>query len=1236
LKSIITCIFLIFTYQQLFTDYKQAITNLNQNNIDSAIVNFENAVSEGDNAEKASLYLAILKEYEKPDPEFVFSILKSNVQSYEYITTALWGSFFSKAMNSNHGDFFELLEEEVESIEYSQLRNNMYEAIGVYNKTISNYSKSKDYLNKLNNFHNWQVVGVFENTSGSGFDKEFGPISNPKEDNVFYNKYNARVKWFESNLFGKGEWLRFNYLFDNINSIMYAQTFIKSEKDTTVQGRLGVSGSVKVWTNDQLVFKEKEEPNNGQDSYIFEVNLKKGWNRVLVQIGSSEISQANFIFRLTDPVGKDIENLSVSSSYMEYPRLKGESIKTYKDKHEEYIEGLIEKEPNEVVYRLILFKEHIFTNNFKKANELRKSIHKIMPNTLLGNLVDMEYFAITKNSTLFNNTIEKIKSYSDTYPAPLFNLWSQELQNNNIPALEKILDKMKMYPKYFDENSINQREINLEALRNNYQSMIKKCIDGNKDFPNEIYYVNILMNYYFSGTKEYDKAIEVVENYLEKNHNYKFTTYLSSLYIQIGEKEKGINIIKEYLDDFPYATAAYDILSNIYFNSEDYKIALDYINKGLEVSPYYAPFHSSIAQIYQQMNEIEKAKQAYRTSIEYNPLDYKSRTRLSNLEGEVNVFDKMESPNLDSIFKSSITESEYDISYLHDEVQSVAYANGGFEQKYYLLIKANNSKGLDILKEFDVPVYSNQTYQIEEAFLLKKNNSKVKAEENETFLVFPNIEVGDAIKIVYKIWTYNGYAMTNHFWDDYQMNSYFPVHKTKYTLAVEGDKKFNYHVSNNDTLKPKISKIGNYNIYEWELEDLESINYESYMPSPKDVATCLYISSIPTWSYVVDWYKDLTKNKIESHDYYKTLLDELISDKDTDYEKAFKIYQYVVKEIRYSSIAFRQSGYIPQKSNILLDEKLGDCKDISTLYVNLCKEAGLDANLVLVNTRDNGLQSLPLPSIDFDHCIAQLNIDDNTYFIETTNEFLPFANVPSWSKNQLLLPIREGSNELINMRNNLGSKNRVERITELTFEKDKVITNKESKKFGDNASIMRDIYYYLTEKERNEQMEKAVIDEDPSLTMTDFYFSSGLEGVSDSVCYFYKYEQPQKFIEVGDMLVYEVEWTDKFNSADFVASSERKTPIELQSYFSSEEELETIKITLPKDTKLSEVPNNIKISNSIFEYSLTFEVEKEKLVCKREFHLLADIVNIEDYQLFKEDIKKLAKSDKTNLIFKKI
>jgi tetratricopeptide (TPR) repeat protein len=1229
-------IIILFSIQSLSADYNQAVKELKNNNIDAAILNFEEAVSDGDNVKKSILYLAILREYQQAKPEETYTLIKENFVDHELIITSLWEIFFSKIGNHQYEDFFEQLEDELETVKYNQLKDYIYEANGQFYKNIAEYDESVEFLSKIKHYYNWQVAGAFENTSGSGFDKNYGPIENPKSNSVFYDQYNAKVNWFESSVFDQGEWQRFEYFFDITDAIMYAQTFIKAEKDEVVEGSIGVSGSVKVWANDQIVFKEKKEVNNGQDSYIFEVGLKKGWNKILVQIGSSENPNANFFFKLRNKNGETYNHQEVSSSYKEYPKLSGEKIKVIEQEHVRLIKSMIAKEPDELVYKLLLFQQYKFNNNFTEANKVRKEIHELMPNTLLSNLLDMEYHLISRNSTLFNKALEAVKAYEEKYPMTLSNLWQQEMDNNNIPALESLLEKMKQHPKYFGEGTILEKEINLDAKKGNYQSMMKKCIRGNREFPNNFFFANILILYYYSGTKEYSKAIDIIEDYLENNHSYQMTLMLSEIYLQTGRKDKGIGLIEDYLENFPHAIQAYKELANIYFSAEDNETALEYIKKGLEIAPFYSNFHSFKARIHQQNGEIAEAAESYKKAIEYNPLDYDSRNSLANLDGEINIYNKFEAPDLDSVYSSNPgTDSEHDLTILHNEIQAVAYKNGGYEKKYYMLIKANNSKGIDLIKEYQIPVYNNETYKIDEAYLLKENNSRLKAEESGQMLVFPNIEVGDAIKIIYRVQTYTGYSLTNHFWDDFQMDLFYPVKTSKYLLAVESGKKFEYKVTNNDQLKPEKSKIGNFDVYSWEMNDLEELTYEVNMPNTPDIATTVYVSSIPSWDYVVDWYKDMTMNRLESHDYYKSILDEVIDDNESDYNKAYKIYQYIVKEIRYSYVPFRQSGYIPQKSNVLLDDKLGDCKDISTLFVNLCREAGMDANLVLVNTRDNGLESMPLPSVNFDHCIAQINLNNEPYFVETTSEFIPFAAVPFSMEDQLILPIRDETKQLENLAPSKNSRNIVKRFTTISFEDDELITDKKSIKYGGSAAKMRNSYLYLTEKEKRERMEKAIIDEDPSLELLKLDFISGLEDVSDSVVYNYKYLQPQKFIEVGDMKIFEIEWTDKFYSTDFVANSNRIYPIELYNYFDNKEEFEILTISAPAGTKIKEKPDNVKISNEFFDYNLKFEEKGNKIECVRYFKINKDIIDKDEYQLFKDDIKKIVKSDKTSIVYGK-
>src|SRR5678815_4963325 len=102
---------------------------------------------------------------------------------------------------------------------------------------------------------------------------------------------------------------------------------------------------------------------------------------------------------------------------------------------------------------------------------------------------------------------------------------------------------------------------------------------------------------------------------------------------------------------------------------------------------------------------------------------------------------------------------------------------------------------------------------------------------------------------------------------------------------------------------------------------------------------------------------------------------------------------YIVANIRYSSVSFRQSGLVPQSVSTTISTRLGDCKDLSSVFVALANKAGIPAQLVLIDTRDNGSKDMMLPSMEFNHCIALAKIDGKDYYVELTNSYLPFGSL---------------------------------------------------------------------------------------------------------------------------------------------------------------------------------------------------------------------------------------------------
>ena len=101
---------------------------------------------------------------------------------------------------------------------------------------------------------------------------------------------------------------------------MYAQNFVISPIDQTVYCAAGFTGSAKIWINDELVIAEAKERITEMDEYTVKVDLKKGVNRVLVQLGFTGSSYPNFSIRFTDEKFKQVQNISGSPTYAAYPK----------------------------------------------------------------------------------------------------------------------------------------------------------------------------------------------------------------------------------------------------------------------------------------------------------------------------------------------------------------------------------------------------------------------------------------------------------------------------------------------------------------------------------------------------------------------------------------------------------------------------------------------------------------------------------------------------------------------------------------------------------------------------------------------------------------------------------------------------------------------------------------------------------------------------------------------------
>ena len=639
------------------------------------------------------------------------------------------------------------------------------------------------------------------------------------------------------------------------------------------------------------------------------------------------------------------------------------------------------------------------------------------------------------------------------------------------------------------------------------------------------------------------------------------------------------------------------------------------------------------------MGKKDEAKEAYKKCLTYRPTSYKVREKLRNLENQKDIFTNFDSVDVYKLVKNAPGAKEYpddNSVILAHNIQKVIYKDGASESKEVIVIKTLNKQGVDDWKQYSI--YYNgyaQKLIVEKAEVIKANGSKTAAEKNDNDLVFTSLEPGDAIHITYRLQDFYSGSLAKQFWDKQYLSGSFPSKITSYNLLVNKDMKFSYKMLNSD-IKPIQKDIEDFTLYTWETKNEPSIKPERYMPTLTDVGKVLYISSIPDWNFIANWYIDLSKTKAKAEYEVKETLDELFAGKTnlTQLQKAKMIYQYVVENVRYSSVSFRQSGYIPQKATTTLNTKLGDCKDVSTLYASMCREVGISASLLLVDTRDNGKNDMLLPSVDFNHCTVKINADGKDYFVELTSDKIPFGVLPAEDKKAFALVINKSTEAPITIDPSNRKKNELIRSVDVTFDGTNMLVKKKSARTGNFVAGVKEIYLQLGKEEREKQMLESIASDYPQkmkLTSLEFF---NLDSLADTMNYSYSFSVNDPFTRIGGMSIFKLPWSDRIESIDFLTPETRTYPIEYWEYSASDRETETLTLAIPQGKTIAEMPKSHTYSCFLGDYSIKYKLQGNKIVATREFIHKADFVPVEKYKELKDFYANVVAADAEQIAFK--
>ncbi|WP_179320221.1 DUF3857 domain-containing protein [Winogradskyella helgolandensis] len=431
------------------------------------------------------------------------------------------------------------------------------------------------------------------------------------------------------------------------------------------------------------------------------------------------------------------------------------------------------------------------------------------------------------------------------------------------------------------------------------------------------------------------------------------------------------------------------------------------------------------------------------------------------------------------VLKSDLELTSYSKDSTANALVIYDYGNSFVDDKTFWL-RVQNEQKIKILRtdgidrgQFEVKLYKGKTsqekienikgttYNLENGEIRKTHLTKaaIFEEENEKYtlvrFVLPNVKVGSVITVSYE--TQSRFMSKYHPW-------YFqgedPVLYSEYNTSIPAN--YEYHIklvggipldTHDISLKKQCLVLGNGASADCSISKYIMKNIPAYKPEDYTTTSLNYTSRV---EYEMSVFKTfdgrtdkITKTwedadhelktdsdfgrQISKKSLVKDILPDSISSISDQLKKAKAIYKYVLNNYKWNGKSERYDVSI----KTLTKDKVGSAFEINLLLENLLSNEGIKVFPILMSTRNNGLATKVYPVLsDFNYVILKALIDDKSYYLDATDPYLSFGELPFKALNQYgrLINFEEGSYwEDINVNNFSG---RIHRVELSSFEDD--------------------------------------------------------------------------------------------------------------------------------------------------------------------------------------------------------
>ncbi len=349
--------------------------------------------------------------------------------------------------------------------------------------------------------------------------------------------------------------------------------------------------------------------------------------------------------------------------------------------------------------------------------------------------------------------------------------------------------------------------------------------------------------------------------------------------------------------------------------------------------------------------------------------------------------------------------------YVRYHVRYEVSADGTHTETYDWALQVLSEPGLRIANQASVS-YSDQLQSAEilSAYTLKQNGRRIdvpaanfqeesnkgKGDASPMFsdlrtktVAFPEVEVGDTVALSYKLTQREAmfpgnFSMTESF-------SKFQVYDDA-TVSLSAPAALALHVYQRGVEGGELAPRNGRRNWQWSYRNWQIAIPEMGAVSSLDYGPLIVATTFKDYGALAAAYDSRAEPKAAVTERIRKLADQLTRNAHTPREQAAALYAWVSANIQYAGNCVGVGSVVPHAADLVLSNRMGDCKDHTALLQALLAAKGIASTPALINA-GNAYALPPVPSIEvFNHVINY--IPSLKLYADSTARFTPFGSLP--------------------------------------------------------------------------------------------------------------------------------------------------------------------------------------------------------------------------------------------------